>query len=530
MELLTAISISSFLMLGLSSAVLISLDTLTTSQTNSAISIQTSQTLDRLVTELQSAVYVSERTATTIGFTIPDQNSDGYAERVRYAWTGTAGAPLTRQYNGGTPQTLVANVDLFSLTPSYKSVPETYPSVGAEDSAETLLIDGYGTSGTGNNSVTTTAWVGQYFTMTLPAGIYAWRPTTVKFMVKKSSSPAVTRVQMRTPTASLTPSTTIVEEYTLADSAMTTSYAWQQFTFSTLSPLASDAGICLVLQQQSGTTALVAESCSTIPNLVKTSNTGSSWTLDTGHCLISQLYGKLTTSGGTQSLNSNYLTSMAVTLRPTSSTSTQQSTAPLLNHPEMLTAKWELDFSMNPTFVDINGDGAMDIVVHGGGTFDSSKFSTGVWKSSGTQQLDTSPGNDFSKTTIVDLKLKNTSVGGNGAVFTVNALRNGANCAPVLAYLALQSDGTQTLTVSTKTDDSTTKCLIYIPGLPAQATTLHLIIDPTTSAISVTVNDVQKGTFSLTPYASSDASRYASITGSGSNAEFSYFRIRVLEQ
>src|SRR4029079_8061258 len=135
------------------------------------------------------------------------------------------------------------------------------------------------------------------------------------------------------------------------------------------------------------------------------------------------------------------------------------------------------DFSKIPTTVDINGDGAMDIVVHGGGTFDTVMYSTGKWQSAGVQQLDTSPGNDFAKTTIIDGKMQNKTVGGNGAVFTVNALRSGANCAPVIAYLTLQSDGTQTLTLSTKTSDSTTKTLVYIPGLPAQATMLHLIID-----------------------------------------------------
>jgi len=530
MELLTAVSISSFLLVGLSSAMLVSLQTLTTSQTNSSTSIQTSQTLDKLVTELQSAVYVFERSATTIGFTIPDQSGDGYNERVRYSWTGSAGGALTRQCNGGTLQTLVSNVDLFSLTSSYKSVAETYPSLGVEDSTETLLIDCNGTTSLGNNNVTASSWIGQYFTMTLPAGSYAWRPTSVKFMVKKSSSPAVTRVQMRSPTVSLTPSTTILEEYTLADSAMTTAYAWQQYNFSTLSPLASDGGICFVLQQQSGTTALVAESCGAAPNLIKTTNTGSSWSLDASKCLMSQLYGKLTTSSSTKSLNSNYLTSIAVSLRPTGSTSTQQSTAPLFNHPEMLNGKWELDFSKDPTTVDVNGDGAMDFVVHGGGTFSTGTLSGYIWKPTGTQQIDTSPGNDFSKTTIVDVKLQNKTVGGSGAVFSLNALRSGSNCVPITASLALQSDGTQTLTVSKKTNDSTTTPIISVTGLSAQAVLLHLIIDPTISAISIAVNDVQRGTYPLTPYASTDPNRYASIAASGSNAEFSYFRIRVLEQ
>ncbi|HEY2413113.1 MAG TPA: hypothetical protein VGI40_12765 [Pirellulaceae bacterium] len=530
MELVTAVSISSFLVVGLSSAVMISLDTLTTSQTNSGTSIQTSQTLDRLVTELQSAVFVSERTGTTLGFTIPDQNGDGAPERVRYAWTGAAGGSLTRQYNGGTPQTLVTNVDLFTLTPSYKSVPETYPSVGVEDATESVIIDYSGSSSLGNNSVTSTNWLGQYFTLTLPAGCYAWRPTSVSFMAKVASTPGQTWVQARLANASCLPVSTVNESYNVTQGQLATNYAWTNQPFTSLPPIASGGAVCLILQWKTGTTAMTVESCNNYTNMLKSTNSGASWSLDNSKCLVSQLYGKLTRSSGSQTLNSKYLTSMAIALRPTGSTSTQQGTAPLYNHPEMLNAKWELDFSKNPTTVDINGDNAMDMVVHGGGTFDSGKFTVGQWQSSGVQQLDTSPGNDFAKTSIIDVKLQNTTVGGNGAVFSVNALRSGANCAPVLAYLTLQSDGTQTLTVSTKTDDATPKTLIYIPGLPAQATMLHLIIDPTSSAVSVTVNDVQKGTFPLTPYPSSDTSRSASITGSGSNAAFTYFRVRVLEQ
>ena len=91
----------------------------------------------------------------------------------------------------------------------------------------------------------------------------------------------------------------------------------------------------------------------------------------------------------------------------------------------------------------------------------------GVWQTSGTQ-LNTSPNNDFVKTTVVDVKFQNTSVGGNGATFTINALRSGSSCAPVLAYLKKQTDGTQTLTVSTKITDLLPKTLLNVTGLPSQ--------------------------------------------------------------
>jgi hypothetical protein len=95
--------------------------------------------------------------------------------------------------------------------------------------------------------------------------------------------------------------------------------------------------------------------------------------------------------------------------------------------------------------------------------------------------------------------------------------------------LTLESDGTQSLLVYTKTDDATVKKLINVFGLPAQPISLHLVIDPGTSSVGVSVNSVSQGTYALKTFTSSDASRYASIGTDTSTSEFSYVRLRVME-
>jgi hypothetical protein len=179
--------------------------------------------------------------------------------------------------------------------------------------------------------------------------------------------------------------------------------------------------------------------------------------------------------------------------------------------------------------VDVNGDGAGDWIVKGGGAFMMSSISDGVWRS-GSTQLSTSSNSDFSTTTVVDLKLQNTSAGGNGATFTVNALRSGSKCAPVMAYLMKQTDGTQTLKIFTKVNDAKTQTLLNLAGLSNAPVLLRLIINPTTSSMNIRVNDVQYGTYALTPFPSSDSSRVVTIGPSGSNAEFSYVCIRTLKE
>lgn len=528
-EFVSALSVSALLVVGIHSSIAIALRGMPTSSGPAATALQANRFLDSLATELESAIYVSELTASSLAFSMPDRDGDGLAERVRYAWTGASGGALTRQYNGATAETLASGVDLFALTPAYRSVAETYPSVGIEDATESLLVDNYSLSGTNDNDVTNSNWLAQHFTTTLPAGSYAWRPTRVRFAARQDSIPGFSLVQMRPATATLTPTSQILEQYWLTDSSMTSFYTWQSFSFSSLDPLPSGGAICLVLQRVFGSKSAVLLSTNAYPGLERSSNNGSSWSYDNRKAIVSQLYGKYIRSYGSESINSNYLISMDMVLRMTPSSPTLRTTAALLNHPELLAGKWELKFDRDPTAVDVNGDGAGDWGVSGGGNFDSGSLSGGTWRS-GVTQLATSPNCDFATTTVIDLKMQNTSVGGNGATFAFNALRNNSKCAPVLAYLTRQTDGTQTLKVFTKTNDAQSRTLLNLTGLAAAPVQLHLVANATTKNLNISVNDVQYGTFALTPFTSSDTSRVATIGPSGSNAEFSYVRIRVFKE
>lgn len=78
--------------------------------------------LQQITAEVALAKTVTERTATAITFTVPDRNADGQDETIRYSWTGTAGNPLTRTYNG-TSATIADNVYYFNATYLLKTVP-----------------------------------------------------------------------------------------------------------------------------------------------------------------------------------------------------------------------------------------------------------------------------------------------------------------------------------------------------------------------------------------------------------------------
>lgn len=527
MELVIAITISSVLVVGIHSCLSIAMRSFPDPRGLAAMALEGSRIVDQLTTDLETALYITERSATALGFTVPDRDGDGIAERIRYAWSGEPGGRLIWQYNGGPEVKLAESVELFSLTPAFRTVAESYPAVGVEDIEESLLIDYFSTSGLGNNDVTLASWVAQYFTLTLPADTYAWRPTRVRFMAKRNSVPGVTLVQMRPADAMLKPTATVVEQLTLSDSAMTTSYAWQEFAFTQLEPLVAGAGICLVLQHQTGSKSVTVQSAGGNAGLEKTNNSGSTWSYDSAKCLVAQLYGKSTRSDGTLTLNRSYLTAMDIALQMTATSPMLHSSAALLNRPELLSAKWELKFDQDPTRIDINGDGQADWGLDGGGGFDMGSIADGGWQTSGLT-LRTQPECDFAKTTIVDLTFQNTSVGGHGAQFQINAMRSGSSCASLLVTLQKQVDGNQTLTLSSKSFRAQPKTLTSIPGLPSQPVSLRLIIDPEHWSVSMRVNGVQYGTHAVTPTASGDAG-FASVGSDGGSSQFSYVQIRVQE-
>ncbi len=529
-ELTVALLISSVLALGLTSTMAVTMRMFPSGQSAATQSLQAVQIIDRLSTELESAIFVSERSSTSIGFTVPDRNGDGIAERVHYGWSATPNGLITRQYNGGSAVTIASGVQQFTLTPNLRSVSESFPTLGTEELSDTLLIDYSSVSGVGNNDITPTGWFGQNFKATLAPDVIAWRPTRVRFMVKRNAVPGTTLMQMRPANANIVPTTTVHEQAILNDTSLSTAYTWQEFAFTTLDPIAPEGSICLVLANQLGSKSCTVQSSSSFPGLVKTSGGDvNSWSYNTGKAIVCQLYGKRVTNDGTQqNINTNYMMSADLTLEMTSSSPNLRTSNSMLNHPELLSGFWELKFLQDPTTKDVNGDGVGDWVVNGGGALNMATIVNQVWQSSGVV-LNTNPGADFAKTTIVDLRLRNTTVGGNGATFTINALRSGSTCAPVMAYLKLESDGTQTLTIWKKTADNTPVALLTVSGLSNQMVDLHLIIEPSAPLLSISVNGVQKGSFGLTKFESADGSRAATIGSNVSNAEFSYARIRVME-
>ena len=115
-ELLVSIAITTVLMLAIGSAMLIATQAMPNANGPANQIIVASEVAEQLATELQHAISVNSRSATMIEFTVADRDADQVPETIHYEWSGTAGGPLTRQYNGGSIIEVLDSVRQFNLS------------------------------------------------------------------------------------------------------------------------------------------------------------------------------------------------------------------------------------------------------------------------------------------------------------------------------------------------------------------------------------------------------------------------------
>ena len=531
-ELVISFVLAAILLVGMTSAMVLATRALPENAGAVDAAVNTGDVMRNLSNELRNAICITENTATAVTFTVADRDGDGSPERIRYTWSGTAGQPLTRQYNSAAAVTVLDNVQQFALTYDVTRATEEYPGPPVEGS-EVELNHFDASVNSAEFNVTNTKWIAQYFKPSaalLTPDVVSWRITRAYIRARRFDlSFQDTRVQIRTANADHTPTATILDEQILNEWSMGTTLYWRDFTFDNVRGLSPVAGACLVLKcDSSGTSARILYDNASGSDRVTTSDSGSSWTVDAGKAMLYYAYGTISVDGPTQAVTRQYVTGLHVALRTgTDSDARLDTNIHTLNTPELLTAFWQLDFSANPTTLDLTRDGTADWVRRDGQAFNMASLAGGVWQADST--LDTRPLNDFTGITTANVRFRNTTVGGNGAVFWINADWSGGTFIPLFAYLQLQADGTQTLTVYCKQDSTTAVSLVSLAGLPSGFVNLRLVIDPGYDTVNIKVNDANAGTFTYTPFAQSNSDRFATVQASGSSAEFDSVSIRIGE-
>jgi len=127
LELVFAMVAMTALMGGLASALVLASRAIPDDASPAAVAIDAYYAADQIAGELFCARSFSERTATATTFTVADRDNDAIAETIRYAWSGTLGDPLTRQYNTAAAVAVVDDVREFEIRYDVKTVTQASP-------------------------------------------------------------------------------------------------------------------------------------------------------------------------------------------------------------------------------------------------------------------------------------------------------------------------------------------------------------------------------------------------------------------
>lgn len=337
-ELVASVAVMAILMAGMGSAMVIASRGIPDGNTSLEITAESGAVLDQIASDLLYATSITEKSANAVTFTVADRNhGDPGEETIRYAWSGTEGDPLTREYNGGTAAILIENAYDFRLIYSVGS--DTEPSIPVIEGPETLLSSQDTSADLKDFAITDKEWIGQYFFPTLPVDAIAWNVTRVKFMARiHGADKGITAVQLRPATAARLPDTTLLEEVPMEESALGEEYLWQEFSYSTVSGLAPSQGLCLVLACQENDAHLgdVQYDDGSGTARLTTTDEGSNWNYDSDKSMLYYVYGTATVPDPDPPPPDLFLHSVVIRLRAAEDASTElQTEVQILNTPEV---------------------------------------------------------------------------------------------------------------------------------------------------------------------------------------------------
>ncbi len=205
LELTVSTAVAVVLIGGLASAVVIASRAIPDDQSPSSVTIDGYYATEQIAGELLCAQSFTERSATTVEFTVsnrdkpcdcdtnPTCHPDCAPETIRYDWSGIPGDALTRQYNGGSIVEVVKDVHEFDLTYGIKTKSETSIEEDTtwSDEIELAYFDGWpGVTPTPEpRGVNSAYWLSQYFEIAPQEGAEELDITLAEVRVRRGSTP-----------------------------------------------------------------------------------------------------------------------------------------------------------------------------------------------------------------------------------------------------------------------------------------------------------------------------------------------------
>lgn len=299
--------------------------------------------LDEVTRELSYATKVRSVTpGRNIEVEVPDRTGDGLAEVVRYQWSGTAGAPLQRQFNGGTTSNVAAALQVFDLQTTSRTVTEQMIGDTTNTSGQALWYDKSSSQFfESSTSLDFGEGVGTDFLPKLPEGAATWTLQRVDVRCQQNGTASgVAKARIWTADGNRKPATLLAEQ-TINEWNLDTSYNWYTVNFSPAPTVSVSQRVCITFQYSSGSNTVIqiredAFGVGLPFWRLSTSNGGASWGQMTDRAPYLRVYGIYTyPMGGIVDVNRTYQTSVSFEAQSgTDSTARMTSSARLRNQVE----------------------------------------------------------------------------------------------------------------------------------------------------------------------------------------------------
>lgn len=262
----------------------------------------TDDVISTMASEHRMALTITERTLTSITFTVADRDGDGAPETIRYAWSGTPGDPLTRKLNAAAPAIVARDVRKFKLAYVTRTEAPAAPVPEVESTTDEVVYLHEG-GATASFNMSTVAWCAQSFVPTLSRGdATSWRVTQVQIMgTRFPGATGTLTVRLFPADASGKPPLGLlnpIESKTVSATALPTATGWSQvITFSNIDQNLSPTGrYCIVVSQSTlsatGSVSLDRTSSDANGILLTTGTQGTSWSTPAGNDMRIKVLGR----------------------------------------------------------------------------------------------------------------------------------------------------------------------------------------------------------------------------------------------
>ena len=525
LEMMLSLVLLSIVMASVGSAVLFASHVMPGKDSPASTLIHDSSVLRQIAEDLALAQHVIERETNSITVVVADRTGDGLPERIRYAWSGVAGDPLTYQLNDASAFTILESVESFGLTYDLDTVATALPGSLGEGS-EILLasMDTLGT--TYGYSLSSSKGIGQRVTPTLSAGATGFRATRIEYYASSSGSATGGFPVLIRGLSGSTPTDPTYAAGAVLESSLSSSYNWESVSLVSAETIPAGTQTVLLFGPGigSGNVGRVAYDDWTAPSYSYTSNGGSSWSFAGAGSVYYRLYGREISASKNWDVDRSHVTDVTITLQSTAADNSPITRMVRLEQaPEVLTQFWEAGFDADPALQDLDGDGSADWAYQNG-SFSDSEINAGVWASS--DELVIQPAGQFSSVITVNARLRAS----NGKQAEIRGPFHDDADGMLTLVTVLQDDGSgnQELLLYNEDDPANTDTpFATITGLGSDWIDLKMLIIPDEGLLSVWINGEPMGVATLTRFAVSDQDEVLWIKGDKDGGAFADLRISV---